>query len=450
MRASVLILLALIMSPFAGAVPIPLAKPGNLQASFTRDSVNHILGFAVPIAGYYLWGGGIEGKIPIGYRKVGTGYTLEVNSLKFNPIDPYTSATLEWVDDTDSPTMELKITNITLDAHLDVRIYLGWIIPMWGAHLATKDLDITLDISVDKVYDVYPQIYITPKLEALKIDYGFFIFGWLIRLFLKQDKLMSIVEDVLTSQVANLNKMFKNPQPDSYLVGLLSQLLLNIGPTRPFDISEETDLIEFGLDGRIFDSETKQYKTKDCEKLADRFDRSHSNQIFLHESTAEDIFKGVMHNMFPLVMESQEFTQLLGIYIPELTDKYGLDGFYRFSINMDDKFRLHFTEENGIELLGTGLTINIEAKGRTGWRNWEDALTFTVHADFNSIDLTMQDLIIMTHIHPVTVKESYLTFSKIGDVSRNNWDQFFEGLFNMMIAQINVNNKEFDIKSLDQ
>lgn len=39
--------------------------------------------------------------------------------------------------------------------------------------------------------------------------------------------------------------------------------------------------------------------------------------------------------------------------------------------------------------------------------------------------------------------------SKIGPLSRNNWDQFFETLFNMVIAQVNVNYKFFDIKTLD-
>jgi len=56
---------------------------------------------------------------------------------------------------------------------------------------------------------------------------------------------------------------------------------------------------------------------------------------------------------------------------------------------------------------------------------------------------------VLTHIEPVIVRESYLTESKLGPLARNNWDQFFEKFINMVIAQVNVNYKYFDIKALD-
>jgi len=40
----------------------------------------------------------------------------------------------------------------------------------------------------------------------------------------------------------------------------------------------------------------------------------------------------------------------------------------------------------------------------------------------------------------VTLKETFLIESNIGDLPRNNWDQFFEGFFNMAISQVNVKN----------
>ena len=106
MRLSPLLVLLLVVSPFYGA-PVPLEKPGNIQASFTRDSVNHILGFAVPIACYYLFGGGIPDAIPIGAQVSGWWGSLNVIDLKFKPIDPFTQASLNWVKDEKNPTMRL-------------------------------------------------------------------------------------------------------------------------------------------------------------------------------------------------------------------------------------------------------------------------------------------------------------------------------------------------------
>ncbi len=184
-----LIFILLLGSPAIGKkdpplkAPIPLAKPGNIQASFTRDSISHILGFIVPIAGYYLWGGGIEGAIPLGIEASGSFWSVEVRSLKFIPLDPFTTAEMNWVEDAELPTTELKIVNITTDIYLDVHVNLFGF-PMWGSNIHTKDLNISLEIAHDQVYDVYPQFHITPKLEAKELKFGFFIFGWLIRAFI--------------------------------------------------------------------------------------------------------------------------------------------------------------------------------------------------------------------------------------------------------------------------
>jgi len=42
-------------------------------------------------------------------------------------------------------------------------------------------------------------------------------------------------------------------------------------------MNKDTDLIEFGLDGRVFDQSKDHFLTKDCEEKADRLERTHSN-----------------------------------------------------------------------------------------------------------------------------------------------------------------------------
>lgn len=138
------------------------------------------------------------------------------------------------------------------------------------------------------------------------------------------------------------------------------------------------------------------------------------------------------------------------MYIPQLFDHFNKKGTdFKFSLETDDSFRLHMNIEDGIQILNTGIKITILAKEPGRSSKWQEALVFSVHADFTSIDVHIQDLVIYTHISPITIKETYLISSNIGELPRNNWDQFFEGLFNMVISQINVKNAQFDIKKLD-
>lgn len=75
-----------------------------------------------------------------------------------------------------------------------------------------------------------------------------------------------MVETALVSAIDGLNQDWRNPTKTSGLVGLVGKLLLSLHPTRKFGISQETDLIEFGLDGRVYDEEAKMYVTKQNEE----------------------------------------------------------------------------------------------------------------------------------------------------------------------------------------
>jgi len=57
----------------------------------------------------------------------------------------------------------------------------------------------------------------------------------------------------------------------------MGQLLLGLAPSRPIEASVETDLIEFGLDGRVYDNSKTTYITKPCEERAKRIERTHAN-----------------------------------------------------------------------------------------------------------------------------------------------------------------------------
>lgn len=67
-----------------------------------------------------------------------------------------------------------------MEAHVGVRFWLFHLIPLWGANIKTKDLNITVDVSSTNVYNVYPQLHLKPKIEALDLNYDFSFIGGII------------------------------------------------------------------------------------------------------------------------------------------------------------------------------------------------------------------------------------------------------------------------------
>ena len=125
------------------------------------------------------------------------------------PIDPFTQASLEWNKDGES--VHLNIQNVTMAAHVDVRVWIAHMIPMWGANFHVKDLNMNFDISTSDVYNVHPQLHITPQLDALEVDFDFFYITWLIKWFLKPTDILPMLEKAITSAIAGLNESWRNP-----------------------------------------------------------------------------------------------------------------------------------------------------------------------------------------------------------------------------------------------
>jgi len=96
-------------------------------------------------------------------------------------------------------------------AHIDVRVWIAHMIPMWGANFHVKDLNMNFDLSTSDVYNVYPQLHITPKLDALDIDFDFFYITWFIKWFVKPSSILPMLEDAITSGIQSLNEAWRNP-----------------------------------------------------------------------------------------------------------------------------------------------------------------------------------------------------------------------------------------------
>jgi len=427
--------------------PIPPSKPGNIQGQFLVESLNHIVGFAVPIAGYYLWGGGTEAPIPINFQYSGFLFGIKVGDLTFTPIDPLTSGKLEWMGDTG---LNLTVTNITADAYVDLKVYLLWVIPMWGLRVNFNDLNVTAGIDFSQVYNRYPQLSLDLDLKYSSFDWKFFIVGWIVKLFLKESTLINLVENAIEGAVDGLNESLRSRSSDTFLINVMQDLSANLGFTRPFTLDKENDLLTFGLDGRIYNTTTGMYGNEIVQKTAARFARAHSNQIFIHQSTIQAAIRSAKHLFLPIEVEQPSFNQLLGIYIPELFEKYGDKGSFKIAVDSNDDFDVHFTLDHGISVMNVGLDVTIYGKPSGYFKSYEEALTFSLTLDLEEVDVHIQELVVYTHFGDAKVTNGFLTKSSIGEIVRNNWNQFFESLINFQLNEINVNNKEFDIKTLDE
>lgn len=410
------------------------------------ESLNHIVGFAVPIAGYYLWGGGTGAPIPINYSKTGFLYRIKVGDLTFKPIDPLTGGKLEWIGDTG---LNLTVTNITADAYVDLQVYLLWVIPMWGLRVNFNDLNVTAAFDFSKMYNRYPQLSLDLDLKYSSFDWKFFIVGWIVKLFVKEETLINFVVSAIEGAVDGLSESMRSRDSDGLLVNVMKDLSVNLGFTRPFTLDKENDLFTFNLDGRVYNTTTGMYGNEIVQKTAVRFPRAHSNQIFVHQSTAQAAIRSLKHIYMPIEVEDPSFNQLLGIYIPELFEKFGATGSFKIAVDSNDDFDVRFTLDHGISMMNVGLDVTIYGKSTGYLKSYQEAMTFSLTLDLEKVDVHIQELVVHTHIGDSKVSNAFMTKSSIGNIVRNNWDQFFETLINFKLNEININNKEFDIKSLD-
>ena len=409
-------------------------------------SLDHIAQFAVPIAGYYLWGGGLGEPIAINYKYIGIGFSISIGNLKFKTIDPLTSGNMQWYGDNG---LNLTINNITCDAHVDLKVWLLYIFPMWGLRIKFDDLNVTALVDFSDKYNRFPQLDLDLDLQFKKFDWNFWLIGYLVKPFLKPEKLIKIIENQIPGAITSANSLLANRQPDSFLVGVMNDLSANVGPSMPITADKPNDLIYFGLDGRIFNTTSGEYKNEINPDLMERFPRAHSNQFFVHQSTIKAALRSLVHIYLPISLEDPSFNQLLGIYIPELFEKYGEKGSFKIEADLSDDFDLDFSLEHGISLTNAGVGVTIYAKKNSIFSSYEKAVTFSMNLDIVDIDVHIQDLVVYTNIGKATVTNGFLTSSGIGNIVRNNWNQFFETLINFKTNEVNVNNKEFDIKSLD-
>jgi len=97
----------------------------------------------------------------------------------------------------------------------------------------------------------------------------------LIKLFLNQDKVLSLIENAITKAFDGINETLRDPKYNTMFINIVDNLAMNTQFSRIIDADEESDMIRMAFDGRMYDEKQGLYATKDTELVADYFDRSH-------------------------------------------------------------------------------------------------------------------------------------------------------------------------------
>lgn len=225
---------------------------------------------------------------------------------------------------------------------------------------------------------------------------------------------------------------------------------INLRPTRPIVFDHNTNLITFGLDGRIYDYKKQAYTSEKSTNYAERFERSHPDQIFVHQNLLQGAVKSLIGQNMPLQMQDDGLNQLFGIFMPEMINKYGLDGNYQLDIQIKDDPKFRFELNNGITLRNLGIDLLISGRKRSiVSSSFEKAMRFSFYVDLEEIMVNVQNFFLSVDIKKPIVKDGMLTENYVGDVSRDNWNQFFANLLNLKIEGANVQFKKFDITTLN-
>ena len=125
-------------------------------------------------------------------------------------------------------------------------------------------------------------------------------------------------------------------EPDTFLVDILGDDGLNLTVTTAPTMNQQTDYIEVNLDGRIYDHYMGTNHVGVPSEYIARFDRSHPNQVFLHENFFHSAYFLLRNQIKRFEVEDEAIGQLLTLYFPELKWHFGDEATYGLQIELGE------------------------------------------------------------------------------------------------------------------
>lgn len=306
------------------------ATPGAISASLNTTSINNIMQTFVPILAYFQLN---NQTFDINYEMKSTLYTFDLKSIHLITVSGFTEKSFKYIDGTDK--IEVRIGGIDVNMDIDAELHALKYIPFKASHVNVTNM--TVDFVVESTSDdnVHWKIVETSKVNIGKVDIQMAnsFLNWLVKVSSKV--INQVIQDMLPkigglvdSEVDKINKMVANEGNYTFVVPLLGkQFPLNLTMTTAPKIEKGSNLIQVFLDG-LFDIPEGQevhskYKVEVNDEYPPRFQHSHSQQFFIHESTLNSMMKVADESFFPYMVTDQNLTSQLMQMMPEIAEYYG-------------------------------------------------------------------------------------------------------------------------------
>lgn len=305
-------------------------SPGAISMSLNSTSINNIMNTFVPILAYYVLN---NQTIEINETIKGIGYKLELDSVHIIEAKGFTTKIFENVPGTDLVHVKIGGVNIstTVEAELDALYFIPF--KASAVNITNATLEFTLESTSDDGvhWGIKENTTVTVGKVDIEMKNGFL--NWLV----KQSS--SIINKIIADQlpkisslvdveVEKIDEMLAQEGPYTFDVPILGKTYpLNLTMTTAPKIGE--DLIQIYFDGLFHPAENATDEHNFPKEINSewpmRFEHSHSEQFYIHESMINSLFRLLDDSVFPYTMKSTNLDAAVKAAFPELAKKYGND-----------------------------------------------------------------------------------------------------------------------------
>lgn len=306
------------------------AAPGAISSTLRISSVNNILSTFVPILSYYI----LNNKtMTLDFEESGFGYKIDIDSIHLNTVDGWKVKDIEFLDDKN--TVRVHYSGINVNSQIDGQITALWLIKLHMAQCNITNLDVQVDFAIDAEDALNWKIVSSSVLaiDDITITTTSSWFNYLLGLMHKT--ILKMVRENLPKAEAEINKIFtdfntKYAERDdmTFMVNILKSNynLLNLTTSTAPSLSEETGLLSLNFDGLFYNTNDKStHITKPNTVQPPRYDHSHSEQFWLHESMINSLFLTMTEGKLPIDVSNKNITDMITLFNPELKKFYGDD-----------------------------------------------------------------------------------------------------------------------------
>jgi hypothetical protein len=338
------------------------ASPGALSMSLNTTSINNLMNTFVPILAYFVLN---NSTFNISETISGCGYKLDVESLHIIEASGFTVKEFTNVPGTNQ--LHVKIGGVDVSTLLNAELTALYFIPFKtsAVNVTNATIELTLEsTSDDKVHwQIKEHTVLTVGKVDIQMSNNFL--NWLVEKSSSiinkviQDQLPKI-SSVIDAEVEKINQMLAQEGPYTFDVSLLGHdYPLNLTMTTAPQIGG--DLIQMYMDGLFHPAANGSdpgYPLEVNSEWPERFEHSLSEQVFIHESTLNSLFR--LMGGAGTTLKGHNIQNAVKAALPELAQKYGSD--YSVSLGLvlhpaNSATPITLNSESGI-VLGNGNSMD--------------------------------------------------------------------------------------------